>query len=549
MGHGCDSEEAAPEVTELQARSTPALIGSDSISVKDEDFKADKDIEKVAEYEYPHGLKLSSILVALFVTEFLVGLDQTIVAAAIPKISNDFNALNQIGWYGSAYLLTSCSLQPLYGRAYAYFPQKLVFILALVLFELGSVVSAVAQSSPVFILGRALQGAGYAGLFIGLLAIGSVCLPIHLQPLFTAMIGGAYGLGAVLGPLIGGALTSKVSWRWAFWINLPPGALTALVIYFFCHPPPLPQTLSVKDRFKQMDWFGAGLLLSSTVCLLMALQDGGIITPWRSAKIIGLLVGFFMILVAFFLLQFYLKDNSSISMRLLGQRNLFAIAFLNFTVGATYYSLLYYVPVFFQAVQGSTPIRSGVQMLPIILPVVAGNVGTGWLVSHYRTYHWEMLIGAALSAIGAGLLATMDASTGLGKWVVFQLIAGAGMGSVYMQGYIATQATLPVKDRHRGASVVVFTQLWGATLWVSTSEAIYQCRLLAGITNIPGLDIASVVDSGVSKFRDVVPAALLPEVVAAAANSLFDVFVAIAAMSSIGFIAIFWMDWKKIDGK
>ncbi|KAL8293266.1 hypothetical protein RQP46_000960 [Phenoliferia psychrophenolica] len=360
------------------------------------------------EQEYPQGLRLLLIMLALFITEFAVGLDQTIVASAIPKISNDFNALNQVGWYGSAY------------------------------------------------------------------------------------------------------------------INLPPGGITVLIVLFFCNPPPIAQTLPILSRLKRMDWIGAVLLLSSSTCLLLALQDGGIVLAWNSSTIIGLLVGFASMLVAFFVLQVYLKEEASINIRVLLQRNVFAIGILNFCVGATYYSLLYFVPIFFQAIQGSSPIRSGVQTLAMIVPVVVGNVATGWLVSKFLTYHWEMLFGGVTVAVGAGLLATMNASTGVGKWAGYQVVAGAGMGAIYMMGYIATQATLPLADRGKGASIVVFLQLFGATVWVSASEAIYQNQLLAGISKIPGLDVSSVVDSGVSKFREVVPA------------SLFDVFVAIAAMASVG---------------
>lgn len=128
-------------------------------------------------------------------------------------------------------------------------------------------------------------------------------------------------------------------------INLPPGAVTMVIIVLWCNPPPIKQTLNVRQRIARMDWTGAALLLGACICLLIALQEGGILTPWRSAKIIGLLVGFVLLLIAFFILQVWLGDSGSISTRLFRNRSIAFTALENFCCGATYYSVLYYVPI------------------------------------------------------------------------------------------------------------------------------------------------------------------------------------------------------------
>ncbi|GAA5990894.1 hypothetical protein JCM10908_000068 [Rhodotorula pacifica] len=498
----------------------------------------------------PTGFKLFLLLIALLLVEVLVGLDNTIVATSTATIANDFKALADVGWYGSAYLLTTVSLQPLFGRAYAFFPQKWVFLFALVIFEVGCIVAAVAQSSPVLILGRAIQGTGYAGLFIGILQICANALSVRTQAMVTSLMNVSYGFGTVLGcsgPLVGGAITSNLQWRWIFWIMLPPGGLAMALVVLLCHPPPIPQTLSVRRRLLHMDWIGAILLLGSMVCLLIALQRGGISWAWVSSRMIGLLVGFFALTAAFFVLQAFLGERSSISLRLMRDRSLAAVCFVNFTCGASYYALLYYIPIYFQAVTASSPVRAGIQLLPLIFFNMTFGILAGWTVSRFGVFHPAMWVGTGLTALGAGLHATLNQYSGAGEWIVFGMIVGAGMGALYMMSFVASQMLLhDPADKSRAASLVCFFQIWGATAWVSVSNSIYSNQFKRGISRIPGVDVQAVLDSGVDRFREVVTEEQLKPVTDVAVSSLFDVFLASAMLGTAGFIAVFAVRWVNI---
>lgn len=495
----------------------------------------------------PTGIKLFFLLIGLLLIEVLSGLDNTIVATSTATIANDFGALQDVGWYGSAFLLATVSLQPLFGRAFAFFPQKWVLILALVIFMLGCVVAAVAQSSPVLIFGRAIQGAGYAGLFIGILQICANALSVRTQAMVTSLMNVSYGFGTVLGPLIGGALTSSLTWRWCFWIVLPPSGVALVLVAVLCHPPPIPQSLTVKQRLLHMDWAGAVLLLGSMVCLLIALQQGGLAWAWSSSQIIGLLVGFFAITAAFFVLQGFLGERSSISLRLMRNRSLAAVCFVNFTCGASYYSLLYYTAIFFQVVQGSTPVRAGIQMLPLIFFNMAFGMLSGWSVSRFGVFHPAMWIGTSMTALGAGLHASLNQYSGDGEWIVFGMIVGTGMGSLYMMSFVASQILVEdPRDKSRAASLVCFWQIWGATAWVSVSNSIYSNSFKRGISRIPGVDVQAVLDSGVDRFREVVSPEQLEPVTNVAVSSLFDVFLASAMLGTAGFIGVFGIRWVNI---
>jgi len=164
-------------------------------------------------HEYPNAPQLAVIVIGLCLAVFLVALDNTIIATAIPKISDDFQALNDIGWYGSAYLLTTCSFQLLFGKFYTYFSIKLVFLLAISVFELGSLVCGVAPSSTALIVGRAVAGLGAAGIFSGSLIIVAYNVPLEKRPVYSSIIVGMFGIASVAGPLMGGAFTVNPSFQ------------------------------------------------------------------------------------------------------------------------------------------------------------------------------------------------------------------------------------------------------------------------------------------------------------------------------------------------
>ncbi len=241
------------------------------------------------------GWKLFLILSSLMLSVFCQALDDTIIATAIPRITDDFKRLDDVGWYGSAYLLTNASFQLFYGKLYQILPLRLVFLGALLLFEIGSLIAGVALTSAVLIAGRAIAGTGAAGITSGALNIIAHVTPIRRRPLFVSLIGAIYGVASAIGPILGGALAEKATWRWNFYINLPLGAVAAvLLLAVLRRLPPSAQghRLPLRTVIARLDPIGTFTLIPSVASLLIALQWGGTVYPWSDGRIIALFTVF-----------------------------------------------------------------------------------------------------------------------------------------------------------------------------------------------------------------------------------------------------------------
>lgn len=238
--------------------------------------------------EYPSGLKLWLIILSLCLAVFLVALDQTIIAPALGAITGEYGSTNDIGWYGSSYLLTCTALQPLYGKIYRIFDIKYSFLGAVALFELGSLISAIAPSSTVFIIGRAVAGMGSAGLFSGSIVILAYTLPLRKRPFMFGMFGCMWGIASVAGPLLGGVFTDHLTWRWCFYINLPIGGVSMAVIFFALNIARVnnPGNQSFRSRILELDLAGCAVLMPAIIMLLLALQWGGTKAPVCTVLII-----------------------------------------------------------------------------------------------------------------------------------------------------------------------------------------------------------------------------------------------------------------------
>ncbi|GAP91503.1 putative DHA14-like major facilitator [Rosellinia necatrix] len=502
--------------------------------------------------DYPTGVKLGLISLALCLSVFLIALDNSIIATAIPAITNAFHSLPDVGWYGSAYLLTTAALQLLFGKLYTFLSIKWVYLTAIFIFEVGSLICGVAQNSVTLIIGRAVAGLGAAGLFSGALLILAHSVPLAKRPLYTGLIGGVYGVASVAGPLLGGVFTDKVTWRWCFYINLPVGAVTLIVIALF-FPDPVqkkPAHEPFLKRLMHFDPIGTLIFIPAIVSLLLALQWGGTMYPWNNGRIIGLFVVFGVLVLVFLYIQWHQQENATVPPRIFRNRTVMAGSFFAFSIGSAFFLFIYYIPIWFQAVQGASAVDSGIRNLPMLLSVVVASLIAGGLITAFGYYTPFMILGTVLAAIGGGLLTTWTPDTGSGTWIGYQIIFGVGVGLSLQQPLIAVQTVLDIKDVPVGTSVIAFMQTLGGALFVSVGNNVFNNKLIEELGHrVPSIDPKIVLSAGTTNLQKTLPAELVPAVVLSYNNALTTAFIVATALASVAILGAVFVEWKSVKGK
>lgn len=501
--------------------------------------------------EYPAGARLAAIITALALAIFLVSLDLTIVATAIPKITDEFNGLTDIAWYSSAFFMTMGGFQSAWGKLYKYFPLKTSYLIAIVIFEIGSLICGVAPSSTALIVGRAIAGVGAAGIGSGSYTIIGFSASPKSRPLFTGIVGTSYGVAAAVGPLIGGAFADKVSWRWCFYINLPIGAISAFIILISFKTPSAakPQVATLREKLLHMDPVGAALVMAFVVCYLLAMQDGGATYPWSSAHEIGLLVGGATLAGVFVLWEWFQKDTAMFSFRLAKQRVYIVQSVFSFFYSGAYYLVLYYLPIYFQSIDNASAQSSGVRNLPLILAVVISMLSSGAYISATGIAAPIIVAGTALSTICTGLLYTLDIGTSEGKWIGYQIIGGVGWGIASQIPIITVQATAPVTDLAEVTAMLLFLQTLGGAAMTSAAQAGFVNVMLNNLpTAAPGVNPALVLGTGATDLRKVFSEDQIPGILVAYMKGLKTSFAIGIASSGIAFIIIvLFQRWNRLN--
>ncbi|CAK5272297.1 unnamed protein product [Mycena citricolor] len=514
--------------------------------------------EKSAELEeeeivYPSGLRLGLLTIALCLSVFLVALDNTIIATAIPKITDQFKSLNDVGWYGSAYQLTTAATQLLFGKFYTFMPVKWVFITAILVFELGSAICGAAPTSNALIIGRAIAGLGSAGIFSGAMIIVANTVPLARRPIYTGIIGGTFGIASVAGPLMGGVFTDKLSWRWCFLINLPPGAFTLLFLtFFFTMPgkPPVREEMSFKDRLMQFDPMGTAIFIPAIVCLLLALQWGGSKYPWKDGRVIGLFVVFGVLISAFIAIQFWQGDRATIPLRIFKKRTIWSSAWYLFAIGSGFMIFSFYLPIYFQSIHNVSAVNSGISTLPMILSLVFASISVGVVIAQVGYYAPFMIASTIIASVGAGLITTLGVSSGHTKWIPYQVIFGLGLGLGLQQPSLAVQTVLDMIDVPSGTAIIMFSQTLGGALFISVGQNVFTNQLVSGLAKYAaGLDPNVVLSAGATSLRSNVPADKLAGVLLAYSHALDSAFYVGVAMTGLSIIGCLSIEWRSIKGK
>lgn len=449
--------------------------------------------------------------------------------------------------------LAVCATQLTWGKVYLLFPVKRVFIGSIFVFEVGSVISAAAPSSAVFIVGRAVSGLGSAGMTGGSLLIMAQCVPLHKRPVFIALIGAMEALGYIMGPLLGGAITDKASWRWCFWINLPVGAVTIVVLQLLLKPPrntkiDLALSIPFVAKLKRFDWWGALALGPAVLSLILALQWGGSKYPWSDARILVPLIIGAVLLVVFFVLQVYIApEKATIPVRVLKSRSVIFGALFSFSLSAALALWTYYLPLWFQGVKGASALDTGVMLLPAILGLIGGVIIGSSLVTWIGYYTPLAVACGILAPVAGGLLTTLRHDTPQPVWIGYLVFVGVACGLGFQQPQIAVQTVLDDQDVPAGTALIFFSQSIAMAIFISLGNSIFLNSLIARLkVTAPAVSSKTLLAHGATTLMTAVPEKLRDAVLRAYNDAICSVFYAALAMCGLVAFLAWGMEFRSI---
>ncbi|CAG8577800.1 10295_t:CDS:2 [Acaulospora morrowiae] len=538
------------KMDEIEPSEKLETINLDEKSVPIEEISESKVMEEKTKQETIKisKLDLGLLFIGLIFACFLATLEGTIVSTALPRIASDLKAIDKYSWVATAYLLTYNAFQPIYGKTSDIFGRRATMIFSFMIFLIGSAGSGSATSIDMLIAFRVIQGAGGGGIMSLVFITISDIFPLEERPKYQAIIWATFGVSAIVGPILGGGFVDHLTWRWAFYINLPFGALAILFVLAFLKLP-FAYT-SFKDKLLRIDWLGSVFIILVVFAILLPTSWGGNDYPWKSAPVISLYCATAVLIGIFAWIEHRWAVEPIIPGRILKNLTVAAVFTTNFLSGAVLFSLIYYIPVFFQVVRGEKATSSGLQLLPLAFGLVIFSMVSGAIVRKtpggYKVY---ITIGCALVVVGMSLLSTLSEETSRIKEIFYLLIPGIGFGFELQMCLIAVQSAVAQNDMAIVTSLAGFFQSIGGSIGIAIASSVLNSYLSAHILDIPPNfltpDVIEVLKSSISGISS------LPEPVKSLAihiyvKALHRVFHAGIAFSGIAFISCLFIKRYKM---
>jgi MFS family permease len=339
-----------------------------------------------------------------------------------------------------------------------------------------------------------------------------------------------------------------VTWRWCFYINLPIGGVVLAVLTFILHTPKSKNTDTIKQQLAKLDPLGTTVFLPGIACLLLALQWGGTTYRWNNARIIALFVLGGVLLGVFLYIQFRVGDGATIPIRIITQRSVAAGAFFSFIVTGSMFVLVYYLPIWFQAIKGESAVKSGVNTIPLVLALVVASIAAGKVTDRTGYYVPQLIASSIMMSTGTGFLTTFKVDTSHQKYIAYQVLYGLGLGLGLQQASMAAQTCLEKKDVTIGVALMFFFQGLGGAIWLSASEVVFTNSLVKNLKGIAGITPELITHTGATDLRTIVLPQYLDAVLVAYNRAIMDTLYIAVGTAAISIIAGLTMEWRNVKG-
>ncbi|KAF1969047.1 hypothetical protein BU23DRAFT_248699 [Bimuria novae-zelandiae CBS 107.79] len=422
-------------------------------------------------------LKIALIMLSLCIAVLLVALDISIVTTALPTIAEQFNSASGYTWVGSAYLIATSAATPIWGKISDIFGRKPILLVANAIFFVGSLLAAVSVNMDMLIAARVVQGTGGGGLIVLVNICISDLFAIRERGAYFGIIGGVWALASSMGPIVGGAFTQNVSWRWCFYLNLPFDGLAFVIILFVLdlHTPQTP----LWEGLKAVDWLGSLTMVAGTIMVLLGLEFGGVTFPWASATVICLIVFGVLTIGLFFLVEHRFAPYPLMPLDLFFKRSNMAALGVCFFHAFVFVSASYFLPLYFQAVLGATPILSGVYLLPTALSLSFLSAFTGIFIRKTGQYLPCIWFGLVFMVAGFGTFIDLGPNSSWAKIIIYQVIAGIGVGPNFQSPLIALQSLVPKRDIATATATFGFVRNLGSAISIVVGSVVFQNEMIS----------------------------------------------------------------------
>ncbi|KAJ3725155.1 major facilitator superfamily-domain-containing protein [Lentinula raphanica] len=433
------------------------------------------------------------IFLALSICALVTSLDSLIVSASLSTVSAVFNAGSVSSWVPSAYLLASTAFQPLYGRLSDIFGRKSTLCFAMAVYFIGNLAAGFSNSIVQLIVCRGIAGAGGGGITSMLQITISDIVPLRERGKYVGISAGVIAVGYAIGPIIGGALAEKASWRWCFWVTLPLSVVATIMAVIFS--PSKPMAGGIMDKLKIIDYPGCLMTLGGCSLVMLPLIWGGVTYSWNSVMVLAPLCCGIFVLVVFCLWEWKGAKLPIVPMHIFKHITVVGVYLCMFANGFVFFSTLYYLPSFFQVVLQYSPTYSGNVLFFFLSTLSHHRYSQGLSVSHTGRYRTIVYSGFALSAIGCGCISVFDSSLPQVMMVIPMLMAGIGNGMTMQTTTVAAQASVARKDMSVVTALRSFLRMLGGAISLPVSSSLLNNAIQKSMVNLelPSSAITTVI--------------------------------------------------------
>ncbi|KUI20955.1 MFS transporter [Mycobacterium lehmannii] len=470
----------------------------------------------------------NAIFVAVLLGMLLAALDQTIVATALPTVVADLGGAGHQSWVVTSYLLASTIVTAVVGKLGDLFGRKAVFGAAVLFFLAGSVLCGMAGSMTMLVASRALQGVGGGAIMVTAMALIGEVIPLRDRGRYQGALGAVFGVTTVIGPLLGGFFTDHLTWRWAFWINVPV-ALVVLAVAAVAIPP------LAKSGKAVIDYAGIVFVGLGASGLTLATSWGGSTYPWSSTPIIALFVGSFAALAVFVWVELHTAEPI-LPIRLFASPVFTVCCILGFIVGFAMLGALTFLPTFMQFVNGVSATTSGLRTLPMVAGMLITSVGSGQIVGRTGRYRIFPIAGTATMAVAFLLLSAMDAATPTWQQSLYLFILGTGIGLCMQVLVLVVQNTSNFSDLGVATSGVTFFRTIGSSFGAAIFGSLFANFLASRIGPALAASGAPPRAAESPQALHMLSPQMAAPIVDAYADSLGRVFLCAVPVAVVGFV-------------